>query len=98
MRSTPTDATMLHGCDPDTLVERITAAVLDQIRPLIERRAGGLLSREGLAEHLGVSESHVDGLTRSGEIPCIRLGRSVRYDTDAVLAALQEKNGGAADE
>ncbi|WP_153559232.1 helix-turn-helix transcriptional regulator [Roseimaritima sediminicola] len=92
-----TDAVLLHGMDPDALTDRITAAVLDQIRPLIDRRADRLLSRDELAEFLGMSESMVDSLVRRDAIPVIRAGRCVRFERDAVLAALANEKRGVAD-
>jgi excisionase family DNA binding protein len=43
------------------------------------------------ANLLSVSPRHLHDLTRQRIIPCVRLGRSVRYSPQAVAAAL-EKN------
>ncbi len=52
-----------------------------QSAPLIDARA--------LAEHLGVPLGHVRRLSAAGRIPRIKIGyRTIRYDLDAVLAAL----------
>ena len=41
---------------------------------------GQLLNAEEVAERLGVPTTWVREQTRAGAIPCIRLGRYVRYD------------------
>jgi excisionase family DNA binding protein len=45
-----------------------------------------LLTAEELAEHLGVSKQRVYELARLGLLPCVRLGRAVRFATQAVEA------------
>lgn len=39
-----------------------------------------------LAERWQVTEGHVYALTRSGQIPCVKLGRYYRYRLDAIEA------------
>jgi excisionase family DNA binding protein len=43
-----------------------------------------LLTAHEIAERLGVPESWVRESARSGAIPCVRLGRYVRFDRDDV--------------
>lgn len=38
---------------------------------------------------LSVSPRHLHDLTRQRIVPCVRLGRSVRYNPQAVAAALE---------
>jgi excisionase family DNA binding protein len=38
-----------------------------------------------VAEVLDVSLSQVRKLTRTGKLPCFKIGRAVRYDIDAIL-------------
>lgn len=45
-----------------------------------------LLTAEQLAERWQVPKSHVYGLTRSGAIPAVKLGRYYRYRLDAIDA------------
>jgi len=45
------------------------------------------------AEALGISERSLWGLTKARIIPCVRLGRSVRYDIDDLRKALAEMKG-----
>ncbi len=54
------------------------------------------LARE-VAKFTKLSERTVFTLTQDGVIPCIRLGRSVRYRPAAVLEALQKLERGAAE-
>jgi excisionase family DNA binding protein len=48
-----------------------------------------LLAAREIAERLGVPESWVRESARSGAIPCIRLGRYVRFDLGDVEAWLE---------
>ncbi|BBO33058.1 helix-turn-helix domain-containing protein [Lacipirellula parvula] len=52
-----------------------------------------LLSRKETARLLGVSESHVKSLTKSGVLVAIHLGRTLRYRRDAIEAALKRLEG-----
>lgn len=47
-----------------------------------------LLPAPELAEYLAVPLTWVWSSARTGRIPCLRVGRYVRFDLDAVLAAL----------
>jgi excisionase family DNA binding protein len=50
---------------------------------------------EEVAELLGVPVGWVREATRRGDVPCVRLGRYVRYDRDEVLAWVESlKSGG----
>ena len=49
-----------------------------------------LLNRDQLATELNASRQIVDNLRREGAIPCIRFGHFIRFDRDAVLAALEK--------
>lgn len=51
-----------------------------------------LLSRSVTAKRLNISERLLWRLTQRGSIPCVRLGRSVRYCPKAI-AKLIEKGG-----
>lgn len=53
-----------------------------------------LLKRRQLAESLGVTERTVAEWDLTGKIPAIRIGRTVRYSAEDVLAWLR-KTGGA---
>ncbi len=48
--------------------------------------AAQLLTAEQLAARWQVPKSHVYGLTRSGAIPAVKLGRYYRYRLDAIEA------------
>jgi len=43
------------------------------------------------AEALAVSPRKLWAMTNSGEIPCVRLGRAVRYDLDDLRAWIDEQ-------
>jgi excisionase family DNA binding protein len=48
-----------------------------------------LLTADDVAEFLSVPVSWVREATRSGAMPCVRLGRYVRFERDAVEAWLE---------
>ena len=49
-----------------------------------------LLTVREIAKDLNVSQRHVINLTNRRMIPCLRLGRAIRYDSDAVQRALKK--------
>ena len=50
-----------------------------------------LISVRDQAQQLGISPRHLHDLTKQRLIPCVRLGRAVRYNPTAVAQAV-EKN------
>jgi excisionase family DNA binding protein len=52
-----------------------------------------LLTAEQLAERWQVTAAHVYRLTRTGEIPAVKLGRYYRYAIETIEAF--ERDGGA---
>ena len=48
-----------------------------------------LITLTQLATELQVSTSKLARLTRAGRIPCLRIGRAVRYELEPVKAALR---------
>jgi excisionase family DNA binding protein len=55
-----------------------------------------LLTADEVAELLAVPVRWVRDHTRSGLIPCVRLGHYVRYRRDAVAAWVDEQESGGA--
>lgn len=55
--------------------------------------AVALLTVKQLARYLGVHEQTVYDMARKGELPSIRIGRSWRFDVEAVRTALDVSNG-----
>ncbi len=54
-----------------------------------------LLTADELAERWQVKEAHVYRLAREGQVPCVKLGRYVRFRLEAIEA--WERDGGAMD-
>jgi len=52
-----------------------------------------ILTKKGLAEVLQCTERHVDNLSRRGVLPSVRLGRSIRFRRDAVIASIRRLEG-----
>lgn len=64
------------------------------LKPKAPRKTGGgelLKTREELAQATGWSKRTIDRLVAAKVIPVIRVGRTLRFRLDAVMAAL-EKN------
>jgi excisionase family DNA binding protein len=53
---------------------------------------GAFLTRRGLAVVLQVSVCTVDRMVANGELPCVRLGRRVRFYLPDVVEALRNGN------
>lgn len=51
-----------------------------------------LLTPREAAAALAISERHLVNLTKSGEVPCVRLGRSVRYRPADLQRAIEQPN------
>ncbi|MBX3745336.1 MAG: helix-turn-helix domain-containing protein [Verrucomicrobiae bacterium] len=49
-----------------------------------------ILNTPALASRLGISERHVLAMIRDGRLPCMRVGRSLRFRWSTVLAALSK--------
>lgn len=81
---------VLSPADLDRLAGMVADAVADRLarRPL-------LVDRVELAPMIGLSVPTIERRTRTGEIPCVRSGRRVLYDPQAVVAAMasNEKGG-----
>ena len=66
---------------------------LDSHQP-VEQVPRLLLRPSEAAESLGISERTLWSLTDDGTIPCVRLGRSVRYDIEVLRAWVAKQPGG----
>ena len=53
---------------------------------------GAFLTRRGVAAVLQVSVCTVDRMVANGELPCVRLGRRVRFYLPDVIEALRSGN------
>lgn len=63
-----------------------------EVSPMTPAKPDDLLTREQLANRLGVRPGTVGRWTRTGRIPARRLSpKVVRYDLAAVLAALEPR-------
>lgn len=74
-------------------IERLPAAAGDdpdppappRVGPLLDAKgASQLLTAEQLAERWQVPTSHVYRLAREARVPCVRLGRYVRFRLDEI--------------
>ena len=55
-----------------------------------------LLNAKDMAERLGIAESWLRDAARNGRIPCVRVGRYMRFDPPAVLRAVKGSDSAAA--
>ena len=58
--------------------------------------SGSLITPEALAEAWGVPKSHIYRLAREGRLPCVRLGKYVRFHPKAVDAFIASGGTGGA--
>ena len=65
----------------------ITTTVVNA--PAVKR----LLTVGEMAGYLQISDATVYRMVRSGDIPCVRVGRSIRFRLAAVEVWLEESNG-----
>jgi excisionase family DNA binding protein len=70
-------------------VERLTAELKQSRR--VSNGSSPLLNQKELAEILSVHDITVCRWTVAGKIPCHRIGRIIRYDLAAVMAAIEKK-------
>jgi len=52
-----------------------------------------LIGRREAAELLAISERHLANQTKLGNVPCHRLGRSVRYCVEELKAMIRREGG-----
>jgi excisionase family DNA binding protein len=71
-------------------------SALDTADPSARNATDRLLVAAEVADMLAVTERWVREHTRSGLIPCVRLGKYVRYRADTVLAWVAEQETGGA--
>jgi len=81
----------LSPAELESLVDRIADAVAARLA-----NQPTLIDRLELCKQLGLSESSIDRLTKSGQIPSIPCGRRIKYVLGDVIAALA--SGGCGDE
>lgn len=55
-----------------------------------------LMDAKGSAKVLGISPRLLWSLTKAGQIPCVRLGRAVRYDPADLRTFIERSKGGRA--
>ncbi|HRT42249.1 MAG TPA: helix-turn-helix domain-containing protein [Phycisphaerae bacterium] len=67
------------------------AAVIEQQAPKVAQL---LLKPAEAAKALGIGSRTLWGLTKAGEIACVRVGRSVRYATADLQAWVEKKRVG----
>ena len=81
---------MLTPAELDRFVDRIADAVALKLASQPK-----LVDRHALAQIIGVSVPTIERLQASGKLPFVRLQRLVRYDVDAVIAALSDREVGS---
>lgn len=83
---------LFRAVDPEELQAAIVAAVVKELRPLLEANSmpsPRIAGRKEMAAFLGWSLSKLDRRTASGAIPAILDEGRRTYEVDAVLAALR---------
>ena len=49
-----------------------------------------LLNSREMGKLLGIHDTTIEARAKRGQIPCVRIGKALRFKASAVLAALQE--------
>ncbi len=62
----------------ETVAELVSTGTITTTKPPLAETAQLLTAKE-TAKRLSISERHLYTLTRSGELPCIHIGKAVRY-------------------
>lgn len=90
---------VIYQVSRDDLKELITQVVQDAVRDLRDNKDktaddGGndLMSREQVAQFLGVTKTTLSNWARLGYLPCIHIGRGVRYYRADVVAFAVRNN------
>jgi excisionase family DNA binding protein len=55
---------------------------------------GRLVDSAEMGTRIGCTAEHVEALAKRGEVPAVRIGRYLRFNPAAVLAALQARDVG----
>ncbi len=84
------EAVKLTPLELDSLANQIADRVL--LRMALQSQQSALLDARQAADLLGCSVPTIERLTRSGEIPSIKLGRLRRYRREDLLSP-EEKRG-----
>ncbi len=90
---------VIYQVNRDDLLELITQVVQDAVRDLQGNEVktaddGGndLMTREQVAQFLGVTKTTLSNWARLGYLPCIHIGRGVRYYRADVVAFAVKNN------
>lgn len=67
-----------------TLVDELRTSASQDVSQPTAQESNLLLTPREAAKRLAISERHLHGLTRSGQLPCVRIGRSVRYNVEMI--------------
>jgi len=66
------------------VVKELKASVPHQAPPSTPTDGGFLLKPRETAKRLAISERHLFQLTRTGQLPCVRVGKCVRYNIETI--------------
>lgn len=90
---------VIYQVSRDDLKELITQVVQDAVRDLRDNKdktaddgGNNLMSREQVAQFLGVTKTTLSNWARLGYLPCIHIGRGVRYYRADVVAFAVRNN------
>lgn len=67
----------------------VTESVSPPTHPDAAVAVSPLMNSRELAALLKVGDTTVEGMAARGEIPSVRIGKALRFEVDAVLAALK---------
>lgn len=71
-------------------MEQLKASAYHQALQVTPARDDFLLTPRETAKRLAISDRHLFGLTRTGQLPCVRVGKCVRYNVETILKWVRE--------
>lgn len=74
----------------DDLVEELKASPRLQASQATPAAEAFRLTPRETAKRLAISERHLFQLTRSGQLPCVRVGKCVRYNVETIQKWVRE--------
>ena len=87
------DEIILRGIDAGDFQSSVVEGVVQAVKPLLkEVNEPRLVNGDRMAELAAVSQATLDRAVKDGIIPCVRIGRCVRFEPRKVIDALSESS------
>ena len=85
------DEIFLRGIDAGDFQSSVVEGVVQAVKPLLrEMNEPRLVDGDRMAELAAISRPTLDRAVKDGNIPCVRIGRCVRFEPRKVIDALSK--------